>query len=356
MTTQYQDIVLTDRPALFLPMNEASGPFLDLTGNGYDAAVFGAFTRNSAFTTVGGAAGTGAIGNGGFAISPKGDLPFGDSWSIEAWIAGTATASWFGSAQGLSWILQFAGDLDRNDGTYNTVAQLLYYYQGGSGATQVFGGSSAFTYAYYPDANLRDDRNTYGWEYSSGVAVVSGSTPLPAYGRTHVVVRRPPGHGRSVDNNYTNVCKNGVYLGESVDPSAVFPARKNGVGLFGKPTSANSIYATAAQTTWLSSVAMYDYCLTDAQVLRHYQAGIGTLANNRVAGSTLLDGVATGGFPVFVHRRDTGALLGRTVSDASGAFSCNVGTYASQVYAVAFDPVSGKNYPAQIFDLIVPST
>lgn len=47
---------------------------------------------------------------------------------------------------------------------------------------------------------------------------------------------------------------------------------------------------------------------------------------------------------VRVHNRTTGAVLGETVSDAAGNFSCEIGTYGGKVYAVALDDEAGETY------------
>lgn len=349
----YQDIVLSDRPSLYLPMDEVSGSFIDVTGNGYDAAVSGAISRNSTAFTVDGKGG--AVSTGGYAVAEKARVPFKDSWTVELWMGNTAPTSWFTSAQSLSWIVSFPGDLTRIDGTRNTMAHVMYYWYYWAAANLSVGVSE------FQNTQLvaieRDDANSYGWTNSGSNWIQSGTTINS--GRRHLVLRQSSGFGPSDGTNPTSIWNNGAYLGTCNNnrPSMIRPSHLYGFGLFGRPSSLQTIYAAAAQTTWLSNVAMYDYCLSDAQVLKHYQAGAGTLSGqNRVAGTTLLDGVATGGFPVFVHRRDTGALLGRTTSDINGAFSCNVGSYAGQVYAVCFDTVSGMYFPAQVFDLIIPST
>jgi hypothetical protein len=355
----YQDIVLADRPALYLPMNEASGPFIDLTGNGYDASITGAITRNSTAFTVDGKGG--AVSTGGFAVAEKGLLPFGDSWTIELWMGSSAAASWFDGNTGLSWIVSFPGDLVRQDGTRNNVAGVLYYFYYPGGYTALSVQVCDMLYSQLVTTE-RDDANNYVWN-NTGSFWLQQQQPLNSV-RRHIVLRKPSGLADASRPNPTqNLCpvfSNNAYVGQtngSGPPPAIRPAISNGLGLFGRPTGPQTIYGGAAQTTWLSNVAMYDYCLTDAQINRHYLAGTtGAIpATNRVAGSTLLDGFAVGGFPVTVHRRDTGAVLGKTVSDGSGAFSCNVGTYSGQVYAVCHDTVSGNSFPAQVFDLIIPS-
>lgn len=349
MTTAYQDLVLFDKPALYLPMDEASGDFIDLSGNGYDCSPFGALTRNSTFATVGGAGG--AVSTGGYAIAQKGHLPFGNSWTVEAWVQTTAPASWFGAAQGLSWIFNFPGDLVRYDGTRNCMAKLLYYWYPPIPTTYLAAGSGDFVTASYSNATNRDDSQSYAWSDTSGPS----GNPL-TIPKTHIIIRRAPGIGRIRTDNLTSTIKNTVVTNDDFNQNLQRSNNKFGVGLFGAPNSLSTIYASVAQTTWLSNVAMYPYALSDAQVASHYNMGLGTPTGNRVAGTALLDGAGTAGFPVFVHRRDTGACIGRTISGVSGAFSCNVGSYAGQVYAVCFDAMSGRNLPAQVFDLITPST
>jgi hypothetical protein len=259
------------------------------------------------------------------------------------------------------------GVLSSNGGGY--LFGYSWGFSGFYGSSQYIGKMNNNNYVSGTTATSRDDDY---WNYTAVGQVSpwytgnSGGRPLI---RRHFVLRR-----KLISNliNY-ELFADGVIapavalggIGRVQSAGSFIPAHRTvGMGIFGRPTSLSTVapdqtgaQSYATENYWASNVAVYNYTLSDAQILRHYQAGAGTLSSqNRVAGSTLLDGVATGGFPVFVHRRDTGALLGRTVSEAGGAFSCNVGSYAGLVYAVAFDTVSGLYFPAQVFDLITPST
>lgn len=370
----YDDIVLFDKPLMYLPLDEASGDFIDRTGNGFDAAIFGTLQRADNTYTVDGRAGCGigarlsqAVG-AGYAVVQNGMLPLHGmaDWTLELW-SGVKAGTNYPDALSNICTLPGNGAVGSGNNTGYILGYSWRYVQAygssayaGKGTSGGSNNQTSFLYAY------SHDDNAFGQLFTSNVTpwYTGNSAGRPLIMR-HLIVRKT----RITNNNRTELWANGVIAPATglgaigrVDTGASALLRSNmdfGLGIFGRPTSKMTVVADGSYCTenyWASNIAIYDYALSDAQILRHYQAGAGTLAENRVAGTTLLDGVATGNFPVFVHRRDTGALIGKTLSDGSGAFSCNVGTYSGQVYAVCFDTVSGVRHPAQVFDLILPST
>lgn len=57
---------------------------------------------------------------------------------------------------------------------------------------------------------------------------------------------------------------------------------------------------------------------------------------------------------VRAYRRDTGALIGETVSAADGTFSIDTSGYTGECYVIALDDNAGVDYNAKVFDRIVP--
>lgn len=363
--TRYQDRVLMDEPVLFLPLNDASGDLVDITGNGFDAVVYGTLTRNSTYKTVDGAGGIAiAAANDGWAISPKGGIPIWPTLdhSFEAWVA--CVTNTFPAQRYQTFACIPASHVTKPTATTASVTRAITAIGADSSGGSYFKYGSVLNGAVFSSGSAaqRDDTNfaNSGTQaIRSSIGLNSGSVRNLAL--HHVVVRR-----RLVasTNILIEVFVDGGFHTSSVigNIPQTYPNPDYGLGIFGCPISPVAVHphgstvsnGNPAYQQWVSHVAAYDYALSDAQILAHYQAGTNSAANKRVAGSAFLLGVATAGFPVFVHRRDTGELIGKTVSDGSGAFSCDIGSYAGTVYAVCVDEVSGVNYPAQVFDLITP--
>lgn len=359
---KYEDIVLADNPELYLPLTETSGDFIDITGNGYDAKVFGTLGRGSTTSTVDGRGGVEVGSNwDGYAICPKPMPWFGGVYSMELWLYPTVITS--------AWIANGADEqvfaVPGNVGVktkVNGVGAIAVSGIGGDTALQAGAYKGGGYMSGTSNATIRDDNSYTG---NNPRTVYENHTWATSRFLRHYVFRHSamPCTSVAANRNTTaggacEVFRNGALVSRigsgSEERSFNYGHPKYGFGLFGYPSSATTA-VNRSRYMWVAHAAIYSYPLTDAQILRHYQAGVGTLSGNRVAGSTLLDGAMAGGFKVFVHRRDTGELIGRTTSDATGYFSCNVGSYSGLVYAVAFDSVSGRYMPAQVFDLITPS-
>lgn len=363
----YKDLILSYRPVAYLPLDEPSGQLIDITGNGYNADVYGTLERASTRFTAGGCNGlyNTAIGSG-YAIIPKPMPHFGaHDFTVVAWMAGGAPLiNSFGAAYGWESRPIVSQSTDAAIKRTSATTQIGTTHSWAISMTRsgnpeyvrvCYEAPHANAWAYTPNSAIRDDPNlaygVFAWQAHWEVSFVT-STAFP---KSLVAIRRNLNSLNSY-NAYESI-RDGVVQqtagGDSPIPAP--PSTVFGPGIFCHPTSKTTGSVNSA-FMWINHLAFFDRSLSDADLLRMYTLGnTGVLAENRVSGSVLVDGVAVGNVRVNVHRRDTGAVLGTVLSDNAGFFDCYVGSYSGHVYAVAIDTVSGKNYNAQVFDLITPA-
>lgn len=79
-------------------------------------------------------------------------------------------------------------------------------------------------------------------------------------------------------------------------------------------------------------------------------------SNYTVSGNLQESAVNKQGWMVRIFRRDNGALLGTTYTDASGNFSFTVIGYNGEVSCVAYDDTgAAPDYNALIYDRVTPA-
>jgi|GEM_PF-7132127 len=118
----------------------------------------------------------------------------------------------------------------------------------------------------------------------------------------------------------------------------------------GYPLS-NAFFSQYTFSTGLSDfyqqnrVALGDVVLTSVASTQTYS----------ISGTVKENNTAVAGRKVRVFARDSGALLGETVSVTDGAFSISLVAFNSAVTVVAYDDESGSVLNASVFDRIIPT-
>jgi hypothetical protein len=102
----------------------------------------------------------------------------------------------------------------------------------------------------------------------------------------------------------------------------------------------------------IDEVAVYNYPLTAAQVLRHYQSGLDTL--HRVSGTITDDTGTPRARTIGLLRRDNFDLLGTATSDAStGAYAISDLDYDGECIRIVLDDDDAPLYN-DLIDRIIP--
>lgn len=322
----YDDIVLSHEPLLYAPMKTVGSvvdnyadPAKPLTQVG-PVSTHGTTVDTCPMISLGGAT--------GFTWPHIFEMNF--NWSIEFWEKSTSSGTMNTAGSIFSVYEQFNRSIKLKFSKYTSSATYSYKALVTHGfsltaldsASDPVGPETALLADYttnYTDTSL------YHWVITSGL---TGGVVVYRNGVPHL----------------TSGAVNATYFSTCMPTSRTLPFA------FG----CSPLLTEFSNWSAISHVALYGHRLTASDVALHYAMATGG-ATNRIAGTVLLDGTGTQGFPVRVYRRDTGALLGTVMSDGNGAFSMPVGSYSGTVYALCTDTVTGKPYNAQVFDLLTPA-